>query len=188
MQGDARACKRKSKEARGRGKRKAERAGEAAKRRKKKSISAYSAWSSVLRCGLALMLFCAFGCFPCPLCFLPLAPSPCHLAFTVALPSHSPRIRLLLSPRIPLAFCSHSLRQPFGVWVSGSRLGCRVGVSGSRLGCRGLGSGVGVSAWLFPAPLPASPARCLQTKKFCVSSSGELPTLVNHPTYEVGLL
>ena len=97
------------------------------------------------------MLFCAFGCSLCPLCFLPLAPSPSPLALAVAYPSHSPRIRLALSPRIRLAFGFHVQRHPWGVWVSGCRVGsgCR-GVWTARVsGCR-----LWVSALPMPAPLP----------------------------------
>ena len=95
------------------------------------------------------MLFCAFGFFPCPLCFYPLAPTPCLLALAVAYPSHYPRIPLALSPRIPLAFGFHMQRHPWGVGVSGCRVGsgCR-GVGTARVsGCR-----LGVSA--LPLPLP----------------------------------
>ena len=100
------------------------------------------------------MLFCAFGFFPCPLCFYPLAPTPCPLSLAVAYPSHSPRIPLALSPRIPLAFGFHVQRHPWGVGVSG----CRVG-----LGCRGVGTArvsgcrLGVSALPLPLPLQLAP-------------------------------
>ena len=133
-----------------------------AKRRKKQSISAFARWSSVVACGLALMLFCAFGFFLHPLCFTPLAPSPSPLAFTVAFPFHSPCIRLALSPCIPLAFGFHVQRHPWGVGVSGCLVGsgCR-GVGTARVsGCRGVGTArvsgcrLGVSALPCPFPLP----------------------------------
>ena len=115
------------------------------------SISAFASWSNVVACGFALMLFCALGCPLCPLCFLPLAPSPSPLALAIAFPSHSPRIRLALSPRIPLAFGFHVQHLPWGVWVSGCRVGsgCR-GVWTARVsGCR-----LWVSALPMPFPLP----------------------------------
>ena len=100
------------------------------------------------------MLFCAFGFFLCPLCFYPLAPTPCPLALAVAYPSHSPRIPLALSPRIPLAFGFHMQRHPWGIGVSGCRVGsgCR-GVGTARVsGCR-----LGVSALPLPLPLQLAP-------------------------------
>ena len=102
------------------------------------------------------MLFCAFGFFPCPLCFYPLAPTPCPLALAVAYPSHSPRIPLALSPRIPLAFGFHVQRQPLG-GGSGRVVGSvgRVGGSGR------LGSGGRVGGSALPLPLPPAPAQRL---------------------------
>ena len=100
------------------------------------------------------MLFCAFGFFPHPLCFSPLAPTPSPRALAVAFPSHSPRIPLALSPRIPLAFGFHVQRHLWGVGVSGCRggLGCR-GVGVARVsGCR-----LGVSALPLPLPLQLAP-------------------------------
>ena len=102
------------------------------------------------------MLFCAFGFFPCPLCFYPLAPTPCPLALAVAYPPHSPPLPPPLSPRIPLAFGFHVQRHPWGVGVSGCLVGsgCR-GVWTARVsGCR-----LGVSA--LPLPLPPAPAQRL---------------------------
>ena len=94
------------------------------------------------------MLFCAFGFFPRPLCFTPLAPIPSPLALAVAFPSHYPCIPLALSPRIPLAFGFHVQRHPWGVGVSG----CRVGA-----GCRGVWTarGAGCRLWVSALPLPA---------------------------------
>ena len=127
-----------------------------AKRRKKKSISAFARWSSVVACGLALMLFCAFGFFLHPLCFTPLAPPPSPLAFTVAFPFHSPCIRLALSPCIPLAFGFHVQRHPWGFGVSGC-------LDGS--GCRGVWVArvSGCLLWVaaLPLPLPKQLARRL---------------------------
>ena len=182
-----------------RGKGEAEEAGKKAKRRKKQSISAFARWSSVVACGLALMLFCAFGFFPCPLCFYPLAPAPCLLALAVAFPSHSPRNPLALSPRIPLAFGFHMQRHPWGVGVSGCRVGsgCR-GVGTARVsGCR-----LGVSALPLPLPLQLAPRQRKQgiknpaffsftiqvTTKDCKSSALKLSSQWRLETIETSIL
>ena len=82
MQGDARGCKgMQAIKQGGRGKRGGVRGkgvASLAKGRKKASISAFSAWSSVVAGGYALMLFCAFGSVapPCPFDPSPFPPPP----------------------------------------------------------------------------------------------------------------
>ena len=109
------------------------------------------------------MLFCAFGFFFCPLCFIPPAPTPCPLALAVAFGSHSPCIRLAFPSRFPFAFPLHSAFIPCAsLGVSG----CREGVSGCRVGGVGSGGRVGVSALPLPLPpakahkLPPAPSPC----------------------------
>ena len=131
MQGDARRCKGMQAEKQGgRGKRGGARGkgvASLAKGRKKASISAFVRWSSVVACGLALMLFCAFGSFapPCPFAPSPFPPPPLLLR--------------LHSPRILLAFPSHSART-----IPLHPPCIRLSFLAPPLGCRG----VGVSGWL----------------------------------------
>ena len=97
------------------------------------------------------MLFCAFGCPLCPLCFLPLALAPSPLAFTVAFGSHSPCIPLAFGSHYPLAYPLHSARIPCTI-LGGSG---RVGGSGRWVGSA-LGGGSG--RWVgSPSALPLCP-------------------------------
>ena len=145
------------------------------------------------------MLFCAFGRFPKPLCFIPLALTSSPLAFTVAFPSHSPCIPLAFGSHYPLASPLHSAFIPCTtLGVSGCRgVGSArgVGVSG-RLGCRGVGSVARLSLSLppspspkyFPLPPPPVPLPCPEGENICGCSFGKLQPLLSPQTSAVGLL
>ena len=163
-QGDARGCKGMQGDASDKARREGVRArgkqrgqGAQPKGAKSKALALIQRGLMLLRAVFALMLFCALGCTPCPLCFLPLALTPSPLALAVAFPSHSPCIPLAFPLRYPLAFPSHSVCICSAILgVSGCRgVGSAwgVGVSG-RLGCRGVGAVARLTLSLPPCPSP----------------------------------